>query len=75
MQSIRFLLTLRDVSWPWIYFWSLKLSPLLVLSPRGKQLWCHCVPYTFSVFIELSLEDVEHCRGEPEQADTGISCH
>ena len=21
------------------------------------------------------LENVEHCGGEPEQADTGISCH
>ena len=23
----------------------------------------------------LTLENVEHCGGEPEQADTGISCH
>ena len=24
---------------------------------------------------KISLENVEHCGGEPEQADTGILCH
>ena len=30
-----------------------------------------------SVYLHQTklLENVEHCGGEPEQADTGISCH
>ena len=27
------------------------------------------------ILLLLLLENVEHCGGEPEQADTGISCH
>ena len=35
---------------------------------------CLEVVQTFVVSLIL-LKNVEHCGGEPEQVDTGISCH
>ena len=39
-----------------------SLTPMCKTIPPGKD-------------ITIILENVEDCRGEPEQADTGILCH
>ena len=47
--------------------------------PRGYKIDCATEWYMYIHSISCAntrlLENVEHCGGEPEQADTGISCH
>ena len=44
---------------------------------NGKTHRFFSSPTKVQVYYKLVyiLENVEHCEGEPEQADTGISCH
>ena len=63
---------LRCVRTPHRSWWTRNVSDLPTLPPSCKFIWKREKARRQNVMY-LILENVEHCGGEPEQADTGYS--